>query len=146
MGSINIGCDNEKAGWISGKSNPTVSSTSKHFDLVRAIRRLRHSLHTTVTFYHIYGHQDKNLPYHLLSRPAQLNVIVDDLAQVTFDKSHENSSFLSNVFFHHEGWSVAIGGVKLQIKFYLIFEIGLLKENYANISLKKTLSLGTCSP
>ena len=77
-GSINIGCDNEKAGWISGKSNPSVSSTSKHFDLVRAIRRLNRSLETTVAFYHIYGHQDKNIPYHLLPRPSQLNVIVDD--------------------------------------------------------------------
>ena len=115
-GSINIGCDNEKAGWISGKSNPMVSSTSKHFDLVRAIRRLNYSLQTTVIFYHIYGHQDKNLPYYLLPRPAQLNVIVDDLAQVQFDRSHENSSFHSNVFFYHEGWSVAIGGVKLQDK------------------------------
>ena len=43
-------------------------------------------------------------------------MIVDDLAQVAFDKSHENSNFLSNVFFHHEGWSVSIGGVKLQDK------------------------------
>ena len=114
--SINIGCDNEKVGWILGKSNPTVSSTSKYFDLVIAIWRLSHSLNTTVNLYHIYGHQDKYLPNHLLPRPAQLNVIVDDLAQVQFDKSHENSSFLPNVLFHHEGWSVAIGGVKLQDK------------------------------
>ena len=71
IGNIKIECDNEKAGWISDKSNPTVSSTSKHFDLVRAIRHLNYSLTTTVEFYHIYGHQDKNLPYHFISRPAQ---------------------------------------------------------------------------
>ena len=116
MGSIKIGCDNEKAGWISGKSNPTMSSTSKHFDLVRVICRLNYSLKTSVEFYHIYGHQDKNLPYHLLPRTAQLNVIVDDLAQDQFDKAHENSNFLPNVLFHHEGWSIKIGGVKLQDK------------------------------
>jgi len=50
------------------------------------------------------------------TRSAQSNVIVDDLAQVQFDKSHEKSSFHSNVFFNHEEWSVAIGGVKLQDK------------------------------
>ena len=30
LGSIKVGCDNEKAGWISGKSNPMVLSTSEH--------------------------------------------------------------------------------------------------------------------
>ena len=88
----------------------------KIFDLVRAIRRLSHSLETTVVFYHIYGHQDSRSSYNLLTRPAQLNVIVDNLAQAEFDKSHENSNFLPNASFHHEGWSVTIGGVKLQDK------------------------------
>ena len=137
-GNINIGCDNEKAGWIPGKPSPAVSSTSKHFDLVRAIRRLNHSLKTTVVFYHIYGHQDTKLPYNLLSRPAQLNVIVDDLAQTAFDKSHESSNFLPNTSFHHEGWSVKIGGVKLQDKILPHIRNWIAKRKLRRYLLKKT--------
>ena len=40
IGNIRVGCDNEKAGWISGDYNPNVLSTFKHFNLVRAIRSL----------------------------------------------------------------------------------------------------------
>ena len=79
-GSIKIGCDNEAAGWISGISNPTVAASSKHFDLLRAIRCLVHRLKTKVEFYHIYGHQDKSKTFNDLPREAQLNVIVDDMA------------------------------------------------------------------
>ena len=54
--------------------------------------------------------------YHLLTRSAQLNVIIDDLAKDQCYKSHENSNFLPYVLFNYEVWSVKIGGIKLQDK------------------------------
>ena len=115
-GKFKVGCDNEKTGWISGLSHPTVAFQTKHLDLVKAIRRLRLSLKTTISFYHIYGHQDKHTPAHLLPRDTQLNIIVDNIAQHKFDTAHEHFSFISNAKFFHEGWSIEIGGVKLQDK------------------------------
>ena len=50
----------------------------------------------------------------MLSRDAQLNVLVDDRAQTYFDTSYEGNTFIPNARFHHEGWTASIGGVKLQ--------------------------------
>ena len=113
-GMIRIGCDNEMAGWIAGSTTPNIALKTKHFDLVKAIRTLRASLTTTTVFYHLYGHQDKHTPFHTLSRNAQLNVIVDSEAQKAFDLAYEQSLFIPNAKFFYEGWTVSIGGVKLQ--------------------------------
>ena len=113
-GSIKIGCDNESAGRISGILNPTVLSSTRHFSLLWAIRRLIHQLKTKVEFHHIYGHQDNSKAYDDLPRDAQINVIVDDMAQRNFDHVHEHSTFSPNVLLHHEGWVVKVGGIKLQ--------------------------------
>ena len=128
-GSISISCDNLQAGRVSGKDSTYVAPTSKHFDLVKAIRRLLQSLTTSVSFLHIYGHQDKNTPFLLLTREAQLNLIVDNSAQATFDHAHANNSFIPNTTFFHEGWTASIGGVKLQdnIPFHIRHWIGKKK-------------------
>ena len=116
-GKINIGCDNEMAGWIAGGISPTAPSRSKHIDLIKAIKCLRASLCTVTSFYHIYGHQDNHTSFHTLPRDAQLNVLVDSAAQTAFELAHEHSSFKQNAKFFHEGWTVEIGGVKLHDKF-----------------------------
>ena len=112
-GSLRIGCDNEKAGWISNDTSTRVKSSVKHLDLVHSIRRLKATLRTSVTFYHIFGHQDKHMSYDCLSRDAQVNVLVDHQAQSHFDTSFESDTFHSNPSFLSEGWSVVLGGVKL---------------------------------
>ena len=66
-----------------------------------------------VTFYHIYGHQDRSTPWHLLSKDAQLNCMVDEMAQTALDAAYETDTFHQNPTFNYEGWSAAIGGVKL---------------------------------
>ena len=49
-GLIKIGCDNEVAGWISGVDSQSVAVQTKHFDLVKAIRRIRSVLRTKTSF------------------------------------------------------------------------------------------------
>ena len=83
-------------------------------DLVKAIRRLIQSLISEISFYHLYGHQDKSTCYHNLPRDAQLNVLVDHLAQQELDNAHVNNNFNVNAKFHYEGWVVHLGGTKLQ--------------------------------
>ena len=90
-------------------------------------------------FFHIYGYQDNNTPNHLRLRPSQLNIIVDNLSQVQFDNSHENSKFTSNVLLHHEGDSVKIGGVKLQDKLLTHIRKWVVKRKLSRHLLKKIL-------
>ena len=115
--------------------NPTVSASSKHFDLLGAIRRLVHKLNTIVEFYHIYGHQDKRKTFNDLPREAQLNVIVGDMAQSEFDHAHENSTFTPNVLFHHEGWVAKVGGVKLQDNLLPNIRNWIANKETTNISI-----------
>jgi len=112
-GSIRLGCDNEKAGWLSGQYNTRVKPSSKHMDLIKAIRHMQKELKTKVTFYHLYGHQDKTKDFDSLPRDAQLNVLVDHEAQLHLDNSYESQSFRPNMIFPCEGWHVFIGGIKI---------------------------------
>lgn len=47
-GTLRIACDNEGAGHIANILDTTVAVTAKHFDIVKAICRLHHSLTTSV--------------------------------------------------------------------------------------------------
>ena len=99
---------------VSGILKPTVSASSKHVDLLRAIRRLVHQLKPKVEFYHIYGNHDNSKTLDDLPQEAQLNVIVGDMTQREFDHVREHSTFTPNISFHREGWVVKVGGVKLE--------------------------------
>ena len=82
-------------------------------DLLKAIRRIQVDIRTKISFYHIYGHQDKITPLSSLSREAQLNVYVDRLAQTHLDESYITSTFHHNPIFPKEGWFMTLGGVKI---------------------------------
>ena len=74
---VSIGCDNlpgvnrSKGDWLK------VNQSTKHADLIRAIRRLKDSLPVTICFIHVDGHQDKTIAIKDLPRLAQLNVAMD---------------------------------------------------------------------
>ena len=111
---LRVGCDNEKAGWMSGLLHQHTLPKTKHADLVTAIRRIQSILHTEVTFYHLYGHQDTSTPTHLLPPDAQLNVLVDSVAQTHLDECILQDCFIRQPIYTYEGWHIKIGGVKLQ--------------------------------
>ena len=111
---LRIGCDNERAGWISGAKVMTVKPSCKHMDLVRAIRRTQSLLTTDINFFHIYGHQDNTTPLHFLPRDAQLNVQVDATAQEHLEVCILRDIFTRQPVFVNEGWYVVTGGVKMQ--------------------------------
>ena len=117
QGILNIGCDNEKAGHKSMIDDPKVSITHKHMDLLKAIRRLRTVIRTTITSYHIYGHQDSHTSYNNLSREAQLNVQMDSNAKQRLVEAFECNTFVHQPSFPQEGYQLWLGGRKIQSHF-----------------------------
>ena len=81
-GHVDVHCDNEKALLLSSTICSRLPQKTSHADIIRLIRFTCWQLPISVHFQHIYGHQDKWLPYSSLDRPSQLNVICDKLAKV----------------------------------------------------------------
>ena len=50
---------------------------NKHVDLIRKMQHINSTSAITVSFEHVYGHQDEDMGFDDLPRPAQLNVICD---------------------------------------------------------------------
>ena len=98
-----------------------VSCKHKHMDLVKAIGVLRRRLRTRVEIYHLYGHQDSATPFSLLSRDAQLNVVVDALAVWSLQQAHELNSFQVEPSFPGEGWQVRLSDTKVYCNFRAVF-------------------------
>ena len=112
-GNLSIGCDNEKAGFQSGDVNTPTRHHQAHIDILTAIRRLQQKMRTSITFFHIYGHQDQHTAYNHLSWEAQLNVQVDKEAQSHLDWAFEHDRFVKHPRFLMEGWTVDLGGIKM---------------------------------
>lgn len=80
-GSARVGCDNEKALWLSSQLSQRVSPKRAHSDTIRAIRLVRAMIPITLRFGHVRGHQDETVLYDDLDRRAQLNIEMDILAK-----------------------------------------------------------------
>ena len=80
-GTVVFACDNMSALTYSFHHSryPCITGQYPDFDLLQAIRSLSDTK-ITVAWEHVKGHQDDEIPYSLLSRPAQLNVQADKLA------------------------------------------------------------------
>ena len=74
-----------------------------------------------------------------MPRDAQLNIIVDEIAQQVFDTAHESSSFIPNATFLHEGWIVEICGVKLQDSIAMNIRQWISKRNLRRYLYEKDL-------
>ena len=80
--ALEIVCDNEKAlhvfsNWSCQKMTPKHNNA----DILSALLRLRDTLPLKFTSTHVYSHQDKNTPEHLLPPKVQLNIKMDRLAK-----------------------------------------------------------------
>ena len=71
-----------------------VDIAHKHMDLLKSIWRIRKMIHTTTSIYHRYSHQYINTPFANLSRKAQLNVEMDEIAQHAFLQAYESTTFI----------------------------------------------------
>jgi hypothetical protein len=91
-----------------------VNQSTKHADLIRAIRRLKDSLPVTICFVHVDGHQDKTIAIKDLPRLAQLNVAMDLQAKARLLSLIEASAPpLPNAPLYYEGWRCVVDGTKI---------------------------------
>ena len=79
---MTIGCDGEKALWISTESDDLVGPSNSDFDLISAIRNKIGALPVEVSTRWIKGHQDKFAIYDKpLDLWARLNIWCDALSK-----------------------------------------------------------------
>ena len=81
-GGITLYCDNINAvniinEWTLLKMTPR----HKNADIVSACLAIKGNLTIKIQCCHIYGHQDRNIPYHLLTPTARLNIDMDKNAK-----------------------------------------------------------------
>ena len=74
---VAIRVDNKGAGSTAYQDRRRISQMNKHVDLIRKMRHINSTSAITVSFEHVYGHQDEDMGFDDLPRPAQLNVICD---------------------------------------------------------------------
>jgi hypothetical protein len=113
-GSVKLGCDNLACVRHGQRDWQKVPLSTAHMDLIRAIRIIKGKLPVTVHFEHIYGHQDDHLSFDSLTRLAQLNVEMDQLAKdrlVTLYDFPPALTCPSSIA--HEGWQCTVNGRKI---------------------------------
>jgi hypothetical protein len=75
-----IYCENISALGQAGKTRKRVSTGMKHSDLHQAVQTLKCSLRMDMKYSHVHAHQDRILPWSMLTLEQQLNIICDSLA------------------------------------------------------------------
>ncbi len=75
-----ICCDNTSVLGQSSKSRKQVTTGTKHSDLHRTIRTIKFLVKLCMDYLHVRAHQDRILPWLMLTLEQQLNVICDELA------------------------------------------------------------------
>jgi hypothetical protein len=75
-----ICCDNISAPGQSSKTQKRVSTGIKHSDLHRAIQTIKCTINICMVYSHVRAHQNRILPWSMMTLEQQLNVICDELA------------------------------------------------------------------
>ena len=66
----------------------------------------------TVTYVHVYGHQDDKIPWDDLTLQQQLNVLADKLAKDVLDRAVRDNLFIMSLF-PLESFRVMVNGKKV---------------------------------
>ena len=91
-GSLQAGCDNEQAVFLSSVIDTKVPTSKSHSDVLRSIRLVCLEMPIDITFHHIKGHQDDTIMYDNLDRPSQLNVDCDLVAKAGLRRLHRQNN------------------------------------------------------
>lgn len=81
-------------------------------DLIRCFWEILSSLSFQIVCKHMYGNQDKNVPWESLTLLQQLNVIADQLAKEALWQSFTSRRYISSNF-PLESFQIIIGGCKV---------------------------------
>lgn len=109
-----ICCDNLAALNQSGRQRRRVRTGMKHADLHRAIRTIKLKAPMKIVYEHVRAHQDRILPWSMLSLEQQLNVICDELANEAVVRAISEGALGSGPkLLPHEKVAVILDGIKL---------------------------------
>jgi hypothetical protein len=110
-----ICCDNITALGQVGKAQKYVSTGMKHSDLHHAILTLKCSSQLDMKYSHVRAHQDRILPWSMLTLEQQLNVICDGLVNDAIARYLACGSVRDNgpYFLLFEKAAAVLDGVKL---------------------------------
>lgn len=79
-------CDNLGALNKAQEKRKKIPAGAKHADIRRCLRKARAKLVGSLTYKHVYGHQDKKKKWHQLTVLEKLNCKCDTLAKLALDK------------------------------------------------------------
>jgi hypothetical protein len=109
---VEIACDNMGVVIHGQNRHRPLKEAQKQADLIRCFRSILKDCSITVSYVHVYGHQDDKTNWDDLTLQQQLNVHADSLAKAALKKAVRNNSFISSLF-PFESFRVMIGGRKV---------------------------------
>jgi hypothetical protein len=116
-GSITFHFDNDAGLDKVAKGHLKVSTKYKHSDLIQAIRvivfKLRTEHSVEVGFKQVKGHRADFVPFDKLTRPEQLNELMDERAKARVDRIFAERIPPPPMSIKFEGWRCSINEVKL---------------------------------
>ncbi len=83
-------------GLHTGDIDLSIWCTNPDHDVIMTLHAFRTKLPPRLASLHVYVHQDGNCEFNLLSRPAQLNVLADDLTSEVLELSEQLTNLLSS--------------------------------------------------
>jgi hypothetical protein len=116
-GTVTFHFDNDAGLDKAAETNTNVTTRLKHSDLIRAIRCIAYKLRKehliAVHFLKVQGHRSDFVPFDQLTRPEQLNDIMDARAKARVDRIFAARAPSPPNTIKFEGWSCWIDEVKL---------------------------------
>lgn len=112
--AVEIACDNMGVVIHGQNRHRPLKEAQKQADLIRCFRSILilKDCSITVSYVHVYGHQDDKANWDDLTLQQQLNVHADSLAKAALKKAVRDNSFISSLF-PFESFRVMIGGCKV---------------------------------
>lgn len=120
-------CDNERALGKASIYRRRIPSGSKHADLLRLLRSIKHDLQHAFTYHHIYGHADKKKLWHQLTLVEKLNVLCDNWAKGARLQGSQSTRDTNTQSLPREKAAIFIRGIKAtgDLADLACFELGL---------------------
>ncbi len=116
-GSVTFYFDNDAGLDKAAEGNLNVATKYKHSDLIWAIRvivfKLRTKHEVVVSFEKVKGHRSDFVPFNQLTRPEQLNDLMDERAKARVDRIFAEQIPPPPMSIKFEGWRCSIDDVKL---------------------------------
>jgi hypothetical protein len=107
-----VACDNMGVVIHGNDRHRSLREAQSQADLIRCFRGILAGLPFEIIYEHVYGHQDKNIPWNLLTLLQQLNTIADQLAKDALWRAFASGRFISSNF-PFKSFRILINGRKV---------------------------------